>query len=86
MMTITEAFDQAIDKDNDLDKAKAHIRINPQQENVISVCGVLVLVHPEQREATEARMLEIPGLEIHGASEESKLVITVQNRFLQRDG
>jgi len=86
MMTITEAVDQSFDQDNDFDKAKAHIKINPKQENVISVCGVLVLVRPEQREATEARMLEISGLEIHGASEEGKLVITVQTDSYRETG
>ena len=82
MMTITEASAQ----DNDLDKSQAHIKINPKQENIISVCGVLVYVHPDKREATEARMLEIPGLEIHGASEEGKLVITVQTDSYRETG
>lgn len=44
MMTITEASAQ--------EKNQAAIKINPQQDNVISVCGVLVLVHPDKREAT----------------------------------
>ncbi len=86
MMTITEASTHDTSTLENLNKPQAHIKINPQQENVISVCGVLVLVHPDKREATEARMLEIPGLEIHGASEEGKLVITVQTDSYRETG
>lgn len=82
MMTITEVSTQELKQG----KLSDQMTIAPQQDNVISVCGVMVLIHPDKREATEAKMLEIEGLEIHGASEEGKLVITVQTDSYRETG
>lgn len=82
MMTITEASTEELKQG----KLPDQITIAPQQENVISVCGVMVLIHPDKRESTEAKMLEIEGLEIHGASDEGKLVITVQTDSYRATG
>lgn len=59
-------------------------RAEPQ--DVISVCGVLVLVHPDKREATESRLKQISGLEIHGASDQGKLVVTVETDSYRKTG
>jgi len=61
---------------------KAH----PEKQEVISVCGVVVHVHPDRREATESRMKKIPGLEIHGASKDGKLVVTVETDSYRKTG
>ena len=78
MMTITKASVQ--------DEAEANLKINPQLQNVISVCGVMVFVLPEKREEVEARMYEIPGLEIHGGSDEGKLVVTIETDSYKKTG
>jgi nitrate reductase NapD len=62
------------------------IKINPQQDNVISVCGVMVFIRPENRKAVEAKMLEIEGLEIHGANDEGKLVVTIETDSYKKTG
>ena len=82
MMTITEASVEDLKQS----KATAQMTVSPQQDNVISVCGVLVYVHPDKREEVEANMLEIEGLEIHGASEEGKLVVTVETDSYKKTG
>lgn len=74
---------------SDTSNSSAHkegIQINPQQENVISVCGVMVFILPERREEVEAKMLEIEGLEIHGANEDGKLVVTIETDSYKKTG
>lgn len=85
MMVLTKAIETTKDSTQILDN-KDRIQINPQQEDVISVCGVMVFILPERREAVEAKMLEIPGLEIHGASKEGKLVVTVETDSYKKTG
>ena len=79
MMTITDIQQKP-------EKGHEGMQINPQQDNVISVCGVMVFVHPDRRDEVEANMLEIPGLEIHGASEEGKLVVTIETESYKKTG
>ncbi|KAG1658133.1 Ferredoxin-type protein NapF [Nymphon striatum] len=67
-------------------KGQEGIQVNPQQDNVISVCGVMVFVHPERRQEVETKMLEITGLEIHGASDEGKLVVTIETDSYKKTG
>ncbi|EIJ33867.1 chaperone NapD [Thiothrix nivea] len=43
-----------------------------------NICGVLVQIRLEQREAMKQQLLAIPGLEIHADSPEGKLVVTVE--------
>lgn len=83
MMTISPAQEATLDN---IQEGQEGMRISPQQDNVISVCGVMVFVHPEKREEVEERMLEIPGLEIHGASEEGKLVVTIETDSYKKTG
>ncbi len=59
---------------------------HPETQDIISVCGVLVQVHPDKREATEVRMKQISGLEIHGASDDGKLVVTVETDSYKKTG
>lgn len=50
-----------------------------QPEPILTnICGILVHVHPERQQASAARLLAIPGLEIHAASETGKLVVTLE--------
>ncbi|MCF6191094.1 MAG: chaperone NapD [Cocleimonas sp.] len=71
MMTLTEVSPEVEGNEN-------YLKVNTKEENVISICGVTVFILPENRAEVEARMLEIPGLEIHGASDEGKLVVTIE--------
>ena len=59
---------------------------HPETQDIISVCGVLVQVHPDKQEATEVRMKQISGLEIHGASDDGKLVVTVETDSYKKTG
>ena len=79
MMTITDIQEGP-------KKGQQGMQVNPQQDNVISVCGVMVFVHPDRRDEVEANMLEISGLEIHGASEEGKLVVTIETDSYKKTG
>lgn len=84
MMTLTEVAIPS--QEPAQDRNQEGMQINPQQDSVISVCGVMVFVLPEKREEVEARMYEIPGLEIHGASEEGKLVVTIETDSYKKTG
>lgn len=79
MMTLTEASP-------DVKADDKYLKVNTNEENVISICGVMVFILPEKREEVEARMLEISGLEIHGASEEDKLVVTIETPSYKETG
>ena len=79
MKTVTEV---SLDKKND----ENYLKVNTKEENVISICGVMVFILPEKREEVEARMLEISGLEIHGASDEGKLVVTIETPSYKETG
>ncbi len=79
MMTLTEASP-------DINADEKYLKVNTKQENVISICGVTVFILPENREAVEARMLEISGLEIHGSSDDGKLVITIETDSYKETG
>ena len=54
--------------------------------NTISVCGVMVQVLPEKMPEVEPRLLAIPGLEIHGMSDDGKVVITVESDSYKETG
>jgi len=79
MMTLTKVSPDVKADDN-------YLKINTKEENVISICGVMVFILPEKREEVEARMLEISGLEIHGASDEGKLVVTIETPSYKETG
>lgn len=52
----------------------------------ISICGVMAQVLPEKMDEVQARMLEIPGLEIHATGDDGKLVITVESNSYKKTG
>ena len=54
--------------------------------DVMSVCGVMVQVIPEKMPEIEPRLLEIPGLEIHGMSDAGKVVVTVESDNYKETG
>jgi len=79
MMTLTKASP-------DIKADDQYLKVNTSEENVISICGVTVFILPEKREEVEARMLEISGLEIHGASDDGKLVVTIETPSYKETG
>ena len=79
MMTLTEVSPEKKVDEN-------YLKVNTKEESVISICGVVVFILPEKREEVEARMLEISGLEIHGASDEGKLVVTIETPSYKETG
>lgn len=44
----------------------------------MNICGILVHARPEGFEAVRGRLLGIPGVEIHGVSEEGRAVVTLE--------
>lgn len=44
----------------------------------MNICGILVHAHPEGFDAVRGRLLGIPGVEIHGVSEEGRAVVTLE--------
>jgi len=50
-----------------------------KKPEVISICGVMAHVLPEKMDEVTSRLLEIPGLEVHGKNEDGKMVITVES-------
>lgn len=45
----------------------------------INISGVLVHARPESAEAVRARLMQIPGVEVHAVSPDGRLVVTVEN-------
>ena len=45
----------------------------------INISGLLVHAHPEKAEAVRARLLQMPGIEVHAVSPEGRLVVTLEN-------
>ncbi|MEA3275075.1 MAG: chaperone NapD [Pseudomonadota bacterium] len=45
----------------------------------MNICSLVVHARPEERQAVESRLLDLPGLEIHGVQAEGKLVVTVED-------
>ncbi len=45
----------------------------------MNICSVVVHTRPEQLDAVQDRLKEMPGVEIHGGSEEGKLIVTVED-------
>lgn len=48
-----------------------------QEPSFISVTGLLVHARPESIDVVRNRLAELPGVEIHAATPEGKLVVTV---------
>ena len=44
----------------------------------ISICGVLVHLHPDKYRQAAQQMLKIQGLEIHACTDEGKQVVTIE--------
>lgn len=44
----------------------------------MNICGIMVHAHPETFEAVRKRLLAIPGVEVHGISEEGRAVVTLE--------
>lgn len=45
---------------------------------MLNISGIVVHAHPDKVGAVSTLLEEIPGVEIHGASETGKLVVTVE--------
>jgi nitrate reductase NapD len=45
---------------------------------MLNISGIVVHAHPDKISKVSAMLEEIPGVEIHGASEIGKLVVTVE--------
>ena len=44
----------------------------------MNVCGILVHAHPEGFDVVRERLLSVPGVEVHGISEEGRAVVTLE--------
>ena len=44
----------------------------------MNICGIMVHAHPETFEVVKQRLLGIPGVEVHGISEEGRAVVTLE--------
>lgn len=45
----------------------------------MNISGVLVHVRPEQLSAVKSRLSDFLGLEIHAATDDGRLVVTIEN-------
>ncbi|MEO5344161.1 MAG: chaperone NapD [Gammaproteobacteria bacterium SHHR-1] len=50
----------------------------------MNICGIMVHLHPESFEEVKQRLLQIPGVEIHGISEEGRTVVTLEEEDEER--
>lgn len=50
-----------------------------EHTQVENICGVLVQVHPERRWAVKEELEALPGVEVHAATEQGKLIVTVED-------
>jgi nitrate reductase NapD len=44
----------------------------------MNICGILVHLHPASFEQVKQRLLQITGVEVHGMSDEGRVVITLE--------
>ena len=51
-----------------------------------TICGVLVHSRPESVDIVSERLTTFPGVEVHGNSEDGRLVVTVEGEDRSRTG
>ena len=44
----------------------------------MNICGILVHLQPEGFNAVRERLLAVPGVDVHGVSEEGRTVVTLE--------
>ncbi len=44
----------------------------------MNICGILVHAHPDGFDAVKERLLSVQGIEVHGMSEEGRVVVTLE--------
>ena len=44
----------------------------------MNICGIMVHAHPEGFDAVRERLQLIPGVEVHGVSDEGRAVVTLE--------
>ncbi len=44
-----------------------------------NICGILVATRPERAESVGAALAELPGVEVHHATEDGRLIVTVED-------
>lgn len=45
----------------------------------MNISGVVVRTHPNRIEAVKSQLIALPGVEIHAASEDGRMVVTIEN-------
>ena len=45
----------------------------------MNICGILVHAHPEGFDAVRQRLIDVPGVEVHGISDEGRAVVTLED-------
>lgn len=53
-------------------------KVRPHTE-IENVCGVLVHARPEQKDAVRLALESLPGVEVHVATEDGRMVVTVED-------
>jgi nitrate reductase NapD len=44
----------------------------------MNICGIMVYLHPQEYDSLRERLQAIPGVEVHGMSEEGRAVVTLE--------
>ncbi len=44
----------------------------------MNICGILVHAHPDGFDAVKKRLLAVQGVEVHGMSDEGRVVVTLE--------
>ncbi|MDH3542887.1 MAG: chaperone NapD [Desulfobulbaceae bacterium] len=45
----------------------------------MNISGIVVQTHPQNSDSLQHELASLPGVNVHGASEEGKIVITVED-------
>lgn len=45
----------------------------------MNISGIVVRTHPKRREAVKLQLITLPGVEIHAATDDGRMVVTIEN-------
>ncbi len=48
-------------------------------DHEVNICGVLVHARPDKARTVEARLAQLPGVDVHASSDDGRIVITVED-------
>lgn len=52
----------------------------------MNICGVLIHARPERTAQVKARLVELPGVEVHAVNDDGRMVVTIEEDDEMRMG